>query len=212
MAEITAALVKDLREKTGAGMMDCKSALKETNGDVEAAVDWLRKKGLAKAAKKAGRLAAEGLIGVAIGQNKGAMVEVNAETDFVARNDHFQGLVKLIADVALSVGDNVAIHTGVYIDATGGVSIGDNTSIAHYASILSFEHTWDDPTTPMKYNRLRFAPIEIGSDVLVFAGARVLAGARIRSRTLIGAGAIARSGVYTSGLYAGVPAKLIKAF
>lgn len=112
----------------------------------------------------------------------------------------------------LSVGDNVAIHTGVYIDATGGVSIGDNTSIAHYASILSFEHTWDDPTTPMKYNRLRFAPIEIGSDVLVFAGARVLAGARIRSRTLIGAGAIARSGVYTSGLYAGVPAKLIKAF
>lgn len=112
----------------------------------------------------------------------------------------------------LSIGDNVAIHTGVYIDATGGVTIGDNSSIGHYASLLSFEHTWDDPTLPMKYNRLRFEPIEIGSDVLVFAAARVLAGARIQSRTLIGAGSIARAGVYTSGLYAGVPAKLIKAF
>lgn len=112
----------------------------------------------------------------------------------------------------LSIGDNVAIHTGVYIDATGGVSIGDNTSIGHYASLLSFEHTWDDPTLPMKYNRLLFKPIVIGSDVLVFAAARVLAGARIQSRTLIGAGSIARAGDYTSGLYAGVPAKLIKAF
>lgn len=112
----------------------------------------------------------------------------------------------------LSVGDNVAIHTGVYIDATGGVSIGDNTSIGHYASLLSFDHTWDDPTTPMKYNRLRFEPVEIGSDVLVFAAARVLAGARIQSRTLIGANSIVRPGVYTSGLHAGVPAKLIKAF
>ena len=111
----------------------------------------------------------------------------------------------------LTIGDNVAIHTGVYIDATGGVSIGDNTSIGHYASILSFEHTWDDPSVPMKYNQLRFEPISIGADVLVFAGARVLAGARIQSRTLIGAGSIARKGVYTSGLYAGVPAKLIRA-
>jgi len=111
----------------------------------------------------------------------------------------------------LAIGDNVAIHTGVYIDATGGVSIGDNSSIGHYASVLSFEHTWDDPAVPMKYNRLRLEPIEIGSDVLVFAGARVLAGARLQSRTLIGAGSIARRGVYTSGLYAGVPAKLIRA-
>jgi elongation factor Ts len=107
MAEITASMVKDLREKTGAGMMDCKAALNETKGDMEAAVDWLRKKGLAKAAKKAGRVAAEGLIGIAISGTKGAVVEVNAETDFVARNDHFQGLVKMIADVALSVGADV---------------------------------------------------------------------------------------------------------
>jgi elongation factor Ts len=107
MAEITASLVKDLREKTGAGMMDCKAALNETKGDLEAAVDWLRKKGLAKAAKKAGRVAAEGLIGIARSGTKAAVVEVNAETDFVARNDHFQGLVKMIADVALSAGADV---------------------------------------------------------------------------------------------------------
>jgi elongation factor Ts len=104
MANITAAMVKDLREKTGAGMMDCKTALNETGGDMEAAVDWLRKKGLSKAAKKAGRVAAEGLIGLMLSANKGAMVEVNSETDFVARNDHFQGLVKMIADVALNIG------------------------------------------------------------------------------------------------------------
>ncbi len=107
MAEITASMVKELREKTGAGMMDCKAALNETKGDMEAAIDWLRKKGLAKAAKKAGRVAAEGLIGLKIAGTKAVVVEVNAETDFVARNDHFQGLVKLIADVALSAGANV---------------------------------------------------------------------------------------------------------
>jgi len=107
MANITAAMVKDLRETTGAGMMDCKTALTETNGDVQAAQDWLRKKGLSKAAKKAGRVAAEGLIGVFVAPKKGAMVEVNSETDFVARNDHFQGLVKMIADVALTVGADV---------------------------------------------------------------------------------------------------------
>ena len=103
MATITASMVKDLRETTGAGMMDCKTALTETGGDVQAAVDWLRKKGLSKAAKKAGRVAAEGLIGQMAAPKKGAMVEVNSETDFVARNDHFQGLVKMIADVALTV-------------------------------------------------------------------------------------------------------------
>src|SRR6204780_4937800 len=107
MAEITAGLVKELREKTGAGMMDCKGALGETSGDMEQAVDWLRKKGLAKAAKKAGRIAAEGLIGIALAGTKGSMVEVNSETDFVARNDLFQGLVKLIADVALGAGADV---------------------------------------------------------------------------------------------------------
>jgi len=107
MAEITASLVKDLREQTGAGMMDCKAALTETKGDLEGAVDWLRKKGLAKAAKKAGRVAAEGLVGVSIEPKKGAMVEVNAETDFVARNDHFQGLVKMIAHAALATDGDV---------------------------------------------------------------------------------------------------------
>jgi elongation factor Ts len=107
MANITASMVKELRDKTGAGMMDCKAALSESGGDPEAAVDWLRKKGLSKAAKKAGRVAAEGLIGVALAANKGMVVEVNSETDFVARNDLFQGLVKMIADVALDTGADV---------------------------------------------------------------------------------------------------------
>ncbi len=120
MANITAGMVKELREKTGAGMMDCKAALNETSGDLEGAVDWLRKKGLAKAAKKAGRVAAEGLIGVAIKGPKGVLVEVNSETDFVARNDLFQGLVKMIADVALDVGTD--------IDKILAAPIGDRTT------------------------------------------------------------------------------------
>jgi elongation factor Ts len=107
MANITAQMVKELRERTGAGMMDCKSALEETAGEMEKAVDHLRKKGLAKAAKKAGRVAAEGLIGTAVSASKGVVVEVNSETDFVARNDLFQGLVKMIADVALTAGTDV---------------------------------------------------------------------------------------------------------
>ena len=107
MADITAGLVKELREKTGAGMMDCKKALTETAGNVEDAVDWLRKKGLAAAAKKSGRVAAEGLIGVASAPQKAAMVEVNAETDFVGRNDTFQEFVETVAKVALDVGDDV---------------------------------------------------------------------------------------------------------
>ena len=102
MAEISAGLVKELREKTGAGMMDCKRALSETKGDLEGAVDWLRKKGLAAAAKKAGRVAAEGLVGVAVKGNVGAVVEVNAETDFVARNDVFQKFVSTVAELALT--------------------------------------------------------------------------------------------------------------
>jgi len=104
MAEISAALVKELREKTGAGMMDCKKALVETGGDMESAVDWLRKKGLAAAAKKAGRVAAEGLIGVAVEGTRGTVVEVNAETDFVARNETFQGFVATVAGLAMDAG------------------------------------------------------------------------------------------------------------
>ena len=104
---ITASMVKELRDQTGAGMMDCKAALNESGGNLEAAVDWLRKKGLSKAAKKAGRVAAEGLVGVALAATKGIVVEVNSETDFVARNDLFQGLVKMIADAALDAGSDV---------------------------------------------------------------------------------------------------------
>src|ERR1700745_579964 len=107
MTTITAAMVKDLRESTGAGMMDCKAALSDCGGDMTAAQDWLRKKGLSKAAKKAGRVAAEGLIGALTKATKGVVVEVNSETDFVARNGQFQGLVKMIAQVALDVGADI---------------------------------------------------------------------------------------------------------
>ena len=107
MAEITAALVKELREKTGAGMMDCKRALGETQGDLEGAVDWLRKKGLAAAAKKAGRVAAEGLVGAATAAKRGALVEVNAETDFVARNEQFQSYVRAVTELALERGEDM---------------------------------------------------------------------------------------------------------
>jgi len=107
MANITASMVKDLRDKTGAGMMDCKTALNETNGDMEAAIDWLRKKGISKAAKKAGRAAAEGLVGVAVGKGAGALVEVNAETDFVARNEEFKSFVKSAAALALTEGGDL---------------------------------------------------------------------------------------------------------
>jgi elongation factor Ts len=115
MAEVTAALVKELREKTGAGMMDCKRALGETSADIEAAVDWLRKKGLAAAAKKAGRVAAEGLVGVATRGAAGAVAEVNSETDFVARNDLFQGFVRTVAGLAVAGnGDVEALREAAY--------------------------------------------------------------------------------------------------
>lgn len=107
MAQITAALVKELREKTGAGMMDCKNALKENDGDIEAAVDWLRTKGLAAAAKKSSRVAAEGLVAVKVEGTKGVAVEVNSETDFVARNEQFQNFVAGVAAVAFEVGEDV---------------------------------------------------------------------------------------------------------
>ena len=106
MAQITAALVKELRDKTSAGMMDCKKALNETGGDLEAAVDWLRTKGIAKADKKAGRIAAEGLVAVALAPNTGALVEINSETDFVARNDGFQAAVAEIANLGLAANSN----------------------------------------------------------------------------------------------------------
>jgi elongation factor Ts len=129
MATITAQMVKELREVTSAGMMDCKAALGETDGNMEAAADWLRKKGLSKAAKKAGRVAAEGLTGAAVKGKKGVVVEVNSETDFVARNDLFQGLVRMIADVALDVGTDVE---KIKASKVGDITIADaiNDTIA----------------------------------------------------------------------------------
>jgi elongation factor Ts len=127
MSNVTANMVKDLRDKTGAGMMDCKSALAETNGDVEAAIDWLRKKGLSKAAKKSSRVAAEGLIGVAVNGDAGALVEVNAETDFVARNDTFKEFVKRAAELALLAGgdvDKLLAHP----HSPGGASVKDTAT------------------------------------------------------------------------------------
>ncbi len=112
MADITAAMVKDLREKSGAGMMDCKKALNETAGDMDAAMDWLRTKGLAAAAKKSSRTAAEGLVGVAVSGTKGAVVEVNSETDFVAKNDQFQQFVREVTQIALATGDDIAALKG----------------------------------------------------------------------------------------------------
>src|SRR5579859_4087401 len=123
MAEITAATVKELRERSGAGMMDCKKALAETAGDMEAAVDWLRSKGLAAAAKKSSRTAAEGLVGVAVAGTKGAAVEVNSETDFVAKNDQFQTFVRNVAGIALTTGDDVeALKAASY---PGGGTVAD---------------------------------------------------------------------------------------
>jgi elongation factor Ts len=125
MATISAALVKDLREQTGAGMMDCKAALTETGGDIEAAIDWLRKKGLSKAAKKSGRVAADGLVGVAVEANFGVVVEVNSETDFVARNDDFQGLVRGVLAVALDKGANVEVEAVKTSHYMGGGTVND---------------------------------------------------------------------------------------
>jgi len=143
MADITASMVKDLREMTGAGMMDCKSALSETQGNMDAAVDLLRKKGLAKAAKKAGRVAAEGLVAVKVAGTKGVVIEVNSETDFVARNDLFQGLVKMVADVALDVGSDVekikqAKAGSVTVEhalADAVATIGENLTLRRAASL-----------------------------------------------------------------------------
>lgn len=132
MAEITAALVKELREKSGAGMMDCKKALAETGGEMEAAIDWLRAKGIAKADKKSGRTAAEGLIGIAGAGTSAVVVEVNSETDFVARNDAFQELVRGVASVALSTDGTVDAIAAANYPATGkSVSDTIKDAIAH---------------------------------------------------------------------------------
>jgi len=142
MAEITAATVKELRERTGAGMMDCKKALGETQGDMEAAIDWLRTKGLAAAAKKAGRTAAEGLVGVAVRGTRGAVVEVNSETDFVAKNEQFQEFVRTVATLALDTGSDVEALKSANWPAGGTVeekltaniaTIGENQSLRRAA-------------------------------------------------------------------------------
>ncbi len=145
MANVTAAMVKDLREKTGAGMMDCKTALSESNGDIETAVDWLRKKGLSKAAKKSGRIAAEGLIAVAVAGTDGVVVEVNSETDFVARNEEFQALARTIALVAVEKGlTDVEALKGTHYPGGGTVAdalanaiatIGENMNLRRAARV-----------------------------------------------------------------------------
>ena len=119
---VTAALVKELREKSGAGMMDCKKALNETNGDMDAAVDWLRTKGLAAAAKKSGRVAAEGLVAVAVDANRGAMIELNSETDFVSRNEEFQNFASTLAKLALDADDMDALNAMAYPDTGRNVA------------------------------------------------------------------------------------------
>ncbi|ACI53075.1 translation elongation factor Ts [Gluconacetobacter diazotrophicus PA1 5] len=145
MAEITAALVKELREKTGAGMMDCKKALNEAGGEIEGAIDWLRTKGLAAAAKKSGRVTAEGLVAVASAPRAAAMVEVNAETDFVARNESFQAFVEAVARAALTAGEDLEKIKAVVLDSGRTVAdelthliatIGENMSIRR-ARVLS---------------------------------------------------------------------------
>jgi elongation factor Ts len=145
MADVTASMVKDLRDRTGAGMMDCKKALAETNGDMEAAVDWLRTKGLAAAAKKAGRTAAEGLVGVAVSGLTGAVVEVNSETDFVAKNDTFQDFVRAVTGLAVAgAADVPALLAAAYPGGEGSVqdkltqniaTIGENQSLRRLASV-----------------------------------------------------------------------------
>ena len=157
MAEITAASVKELRERTGAGMMDCKKALAENSGEMEAAIDWLRAKGLSAAAKKAGRTASEGLVGVAVEGAKGALVEVNSETDFVAKNEQFQAFVRDVAGLALATGEDVEALKSAAYPGGGTVeeklteniaTIGENQSVRRAAvlevgegALVSYVHT-----------------------------------------------------------------------
>jgi elongation factor Ts len=145
MADITAAMVKDLRETTGAGMMDCKKALVEADGDMQGAIDWLRKKGLSAAAKKSGRVASEGLIGIALAPGRAAMVEINAETDFVARNEAFQNFVETAAKIALETGDDAEALKAAAYPGTGRnvadelvhlvATIGENMTVRRVAVV-----------------------------------------------------------------------------
>jgi elongation factor Ts len=145
MADITAAMVKDLRETTGAGMMDCKKALTEADGDMQGAIDWLRKKGLSAAAKKSGRVASEGLIGIALAPGRAAMVEINAETDFVARNEAFQNFVETAAKIALETGDDAEALKAAAYPGTGRnvadelvhlvATIGENMTVRRVAVV-----------------------------------------------------------------------------
>ncbi len=185
MAEITAATVKDLRDRTGAGMMDCKKALGETGGDTEAAVDWLRTKGLAAAAKKADRVAAEGLVGVATRGTRGALVEVNSETDFVAKNEQFQDFVRAVTDVALAKGvADVDVLKAASIDGgtieavlTNNIAtIGENQALRRIAivevkqgAVISYVH--NAATTGMgKIGVLIGLESSAGEDVLMQLG------------------------------------------
>ena len=161
MADITAAMVKDLREKSGAGMMDCKKALNENGGDMDAAMDWLRTKGLAAAAKKSSRTAAEGLVGVATSGTKGAAVEVNSETDFVAKNDQFQDFVRDVTQVALAQGDSIDTIKGAQLPSGKTVeealtnniaTIGENQSLRRArklevskGAVVSYVHNQASP-------------------------------------------------------------------
>jgi elongation factor Ts len=138
MAEITAALVRELREATAAGMMDCKKALTETGGDIDAAIDWMRKNGMAKAAKKAGRVASEGVVAVAADSTSGSMIELNSETDFVSRNDDFQGFAKMLATRALTTGGDVDAISATKADGGQDVAAALTELIAKIGENMSF--------------------------------------------------------------------------
>ena len=162
MATITAAMVKELRDKTGAGMMDCKAALKENDGDMEAAVDWLRAKGLSKAAKKAGRVAAEGLIGIAENGSEAALVEVNSETDFVARNPSFQDMVNAISNSAITAKGDIA-KLGAEAYADGGSSVAETLkemvgSIGENMTLRRTAHLYADKGVVATYMHNQAAP------------------------------------------------------
>lgn len=154
MTQITASLVKELRERTGAGMMDCKKALMECGADLEGAIDWLRKKGLAAAAKKADRVAAEGLVGIAVNNNTGVVIEVNAETDFVGRNDQFQSYVKSVAESALDSGEDVdSLLNALFLGGTGRTN---KEELTHLVAVIG-----------ENMNLRRFKKLTVSSGIVV---------------------------------------------
>jgi elongation factor Ts len=188
MAEITAASVKELRERTGAGMMDCKKALAETSGEMEAAIDWLRAKGLSAAAKKAGRTAAEGLVGAVVEGNRGALVEVNSETDFVAKNELFQDFVRNVAKLVLEHGSDVEALAAAQYPGGGTVQeqlteniakIGENQSLRR-AAVLEVGH---GAVVPYVHNQVAPGLGKIGVLVALESGAPCTSRPRTRSRS-----------------------------